>query len=82
MLLGFALLAVGVALAFFWSQEFFFALRGALILGLMLLGLINVLIGLSKQKSKRDFGRAMQDEPGDSGQSASGDSSVTSSPQA
>jgi cation transport ATPase len=81
MLLGFALLAVGIALAFFWSQEFFFAVKGALILGLMLLGLINVLVGLSKQKAKRDFAKAMQDEPGDGNQSATSDASVTSGPQ-
>ena len=78
MFLGFVLLAVGIALTFFWREEFFFAVKGAVILGLMLVGLINVLIGLSKQKAKRGIAKAMQDEPGDDNKSATGDASATS----
>ena len=82
MFLGFALLAAGIALAFFWSHEFFIALKGALILGLMLLGLINVLIGLSQQKAKRSFAKALHDDLGEeNSQATTGDSSAASAPQ-
>lgn len=65
MILGIVLLVLGAGLAFLWPQEFFFALKGSLILGLFLVGVINVLIGLSKQKARRDFDRARHDETGD-----------------
>ncbi len=79
MLLGLVLIAIGIGLAFFWSEEFLFAIKGALILGLMLLGLINVLIGLSKQKARRSFTQAMQD---DSGEDAASKETPASAPQA
>ena len=82
MLLGFVLVAAGIGLAFRWPQEFFFAVKGGLILGLMLLGLINVLIGISRQKAKRSFARALHDDPGEEkSQSPAGDSSPSSAPQ-
>ena len=65
MVLGFLLIAAGIGLAFLWTQEFVFALKGAFILGLMFFGLINVLMGLSKQKAARDLDGALHDETGD-----------------
>lgn len=65
MVFGFVLIAAGIGLAFYWPQEFLFALKGAFILGLLFFGLINVLMGISKQKAARDRGRALQDETGD-----------------
>ncbi len=65
MILGFVLIAAGIGLAFLWTQEFAFALKGACILGLLFFGLINVLMSLSKQKAARDLKRALHDETGD-----------------
>lgn len=65
MLLGFAFIAAGVGLAFLWPQEFFYAVKGALILGLLLLGLINLLIALSKQRAKRTYAAALKDDLGE-----------------
>jgi hypothetical protein len=65
MLLGFAFIAAGVGLAFLWPQEFFYVVKGALILGLMLLGLINLLIALSRQRAKRTFAAALKDDLGE-----------------
>ncbi len=65
MILGFVLIAGGIGLAFLWPQEFLFALKGGLILSLLFFGLINVLMGLSKQKAARDLERALHDETGD-----------------
>ena len=65
MLLGFVLIAAGIGLAFCWPQEFLFALKGASMLGLMFFGLVNVLMGVSKQKAHHDLDRALHDETGD-----------------
>jgi hypothetical protein len=70
MVLGFVLIAAGIGLAFLWPQAFLYALQGVLILGLMLVGLVNVLIGLSKRRAHRDLENALRDEPGDEGASA------------
>jgi hypothetical protein len=78
MLLGFAFITAGVGLAFLWPQEFFYALKGALILGLMLLGLINLLIALSKQRAKRTFAAALKDDLGE--ENATNTSTNTSTP--
>lgn len=65
MILGFALIAAGIGLAFLWPQEFFFAVKSALILGLMLIGSIHALIAISRRKAKRGFAAALQDGLGE-----------------
>ena len=65
MLLGLIFLILGVALAVYWATEFVVALKGALILSLLLWGLVIFLMGLSKRKARRDFDKALRDEPGD-----------------
>jgi hypothetical protein len=65
MIPGIVLLVIGALLAFFWLDAFLIALKGALILGLWFFGLILFLMGLSQRKARRDFQKALHDEPGD-----------------
>lgn len=78
MLLGLALIAAGVGLAFLWPQELLFAVKSALIFGLMLIGLIHVLIAISRRKARRGYDAALQDELGEEKTTNAGANAVSS----
>jgi hypothetical protein len=62
LLLGFIFLALGISLLVAWFEAFLIALKGILVLSLLVWGAIFVLVGYSEMKARREFESAAQND--------------------